>query len=85
MYTKLMFGLSYIYMVAVFARDGINRVGPLLPQYRVLRFRENVPQCLKRFLINFNVQASQNNFYMFFTWHVDEISTAGSAVILYKF
>lgn len=31
------FTLSYIYIFAVFERDGINRVGPFLPQYLVKR------------------------------------------------
>ena len=50
--------LSDIYMSAVFAWDGINRVGPLLRRYTILRFRENMLQCLKRFLGNFSVVAS---------------------------
>ena len=41
-------------MFAVFARDGIKRFSLLLPQY-ILRFSENMPQCLERFLFNFNV------------------------------
>ena len=40
--------------IAVFARVVINRVGPLLPRYMILRFRENMPQCLKGFLGNCN-------------------------------
>ena len=36
--TKVTFGLSYVYKFVVFARDGINRVGPLLSRYRILRF-----------------------------------------------
>ena len=51
--TKLTFGLSDIYMFAVFARDGINRITPFLPRCTILRFRENMPQGLKRFLGNF--------------------------------
>ena len=46
--------LSDIYMSAVFTMPGINRVGPLLPWYTILRFRENMVQCLKTFLGNFN-------------------------------
>ena len=42
--------------------DGINRVGPLLPQYTILRFRENTRQCLKRLLSNFNIVANPNIF-----------------------
>ena len=42
-------------MFGVFARDGIKRVGPLSPQYMILRFRENMPQCLKNFVGNFNI------------------------------
>ena len=42
--------LSDIYMSAVFVRDGTNRVGPLLPRYyTILRFKENMLQCLKTF------------------------------------
>ena len=50
--------LSDIYTSAVFAMPGINRVGPLLPRYTILRFRENMLQCLKTFLGNFNFVAS---------------------------
>ena len=50
--------LSDIYMSAVLAWHGINRVGPLLPRYTILRFRENMLQCLKTFLGNFSVVAS---------------------------
>ena len=50
--------LHYIFVFVVFPRDGINRTGPLLPRYTILRFRENVLQCLKTFLGNFNVVAS---------------------------
>ena len=52
--------LSNVYMFAVFARDGINRVGPLLPRYHmILRFKENMLQCLKTFFWgNFNFVAS---------------------------
>ena len=31
-YQTVTFAFSYIYMFAVFARDGINRVGPFLPR-----------------------------------------------------
>lgn len=43
----LWFDMSVIYVFGVFARDGIKRVGPLSPQYMILRFRENMPQCPK--------------------------------------
>ena len=58
--TKLTFGLS-----DVFTRDGISRVGPLLPRYTILRSTENMPQYLRGFLGNFNVVASQKSFYGF--------------------
>ena len=48
-----------------FLRDGINRMGPLLPGYTILRRIENMPQCLRKFLGNFNVGASQNYCYGF--------------------
>ena len=57
MRNKLTFGLSDLYVFAVFARDKINRVRPLLTRYRILRFRDNKPQCLKRLLNNFNLVA----------------------------
>ena len=50
-------------MLAVFARDGIKRLSLLLPQY-ILRFSENVPQCLERFLFNSNVVASHKILFM---------------------
>ena len=50
--------LSNNYTSAIFAMPGINRVGPLLPRYTILRFRENMFQCLKTFLGNFSVVAS---------------------------
>ena len=49
--TKLTFNLFCIHMLTIFA----NRVGPLLPFYRIVRLKENLPQCLKWFLRNFNV------------------------------
>ena len=33
----------------VFARDAINRLGPLLPRFRILRYKKSIPQYLKRF------------------------------------
>ena len=61
------FYLSDIYSTCsqYFARNRINRVGLLPSWYTILRFRENMPQCLKRFLGNFNIVASQNSFYGF--------------------
>ena len=59
------FGLSDVYVFTVFARGGMSRVGLLPPRYTILRSRENMPQCLKRFLDNFNVVASQNSLYGF--------------------
>ena len=53
--------MSVMYMFGVFARDGIKRVGPLSSQYMILRFRENIPQCLKSFLGNFNIVVSKNS------------------------
>ena len=60
--TKVTFGLAYVFMFVVFARDGINRVGPFLPRGRILEFRENMPQCLKRFWSNL-IKRCQNSFY----------------------
>ena len=57
-HTKLTFGLCDIDVFAVFPRDGINIVGPLLPRHMILCFRENMSQCLKRFLGNVNVMAT---------------------------
>ena len=59
--TKLMFGLSDVFVVPVLARDRINGVGLLFFRDRILRFGENMPQSLKRFLSNFSVVAIQNS------------------------
>ena len=59
--TKLMFGLSDVFVVPVLERDRINGVGLLFFRDRILRFGENMPQILKRFLSNFNVVAIQNS------------------------
>ena len=56
-----MFGLSDVFVVPVLARDRINGVGLLFFRDRILRFGENMPQSLKRFLSNFNVVAIQNS------------------------
>ena len=58
---KLMFGLSDVFVVTVIARNRINGVGSLFFRDRILRFGENMPQSLKRFLSNFNVVAIQNS------------------------
>ena len=57
--TKLTFGLSDVFVVTVIARNRINGVGSLFFRDRILRFGENMPQSLKRFLSNFNVVAIQ--------------------------
>ena len=59
--TKLTFSLSDVFVVTVIARNRINGVGELFFRDRILRFGENVPQSLKRFLSNLNVVASQNS------------------------
>ena len=59
--TKLTFGLSDVFVVSVIARNRINGVGSLFFRDRILRFGENMPQSLKRFLSNFNVVAIQNS------------------------
>ena len=58
---KLTFGLSDVFVVTVIARNSINGVGSLFFRDRILRFGENMPQSLKRFLSNFNVVAIQNS------------------------
>ena len=58
--TKLTFGLSDVFVVTVIARNRINGVGSLFFRDRILRFGENMPQSLKRFLSNFNLVAIQN-------------------------
>ena len=55
--------VRYISVRSLGVMHGINRVGPLLPWYTILRFRESIPQCLKRPLSNFNTVASQNFIY----------------------
>ena len=52
--TKLTFDLS---CKLVIARNSINSVGSLFFSDRILRFGENMPSSLKRFLSNFNVVA----------------------------
>ena len=48
-------------MVTVIAWNRINGVGSLFFRDRVLRFGENMPESLKRFLSNLNVVAIQNS------------------------
>ena len=55
--TKLTFDLSYKLVITVIARNSINSVGSLFFSDRILRFGENMPSSLKRFLSNFNVVA----------------------------
>ena len=55
--TKLTFDLSYKLVITVIARNKINNVGSLFFSDRILRFGENMPSSLKRFLSNFNVVA----------------------------
>ena len=62
--TKLNFGLSDVYVFAVFARDQISRMSPLLLWYVILRFSENIPVS-ENVLGNFNVEARPNSFYGF--------------------
>ena len=59
--TKLTFGLSDVFVVTVIARNRISGVGSLFFRDRIVRFGENIPQSLKRFLSNFNVVAIQNS------------------------
>ena len=59
--TKLSFGLSEVFDVTIIARNRINGVGSLFFRDRILRFGENMPQSLKRFLSNFNVVVIQNS------------------------
>ena len=59
--TQLTFGLSDVFVVIVTARNRINGVGSLFFHDRILRFGENMPQSLKRFLSNFNVVAIQTS------------------------
>ena len=54
-------GLSDVFVVTVIARNNINGVGSLFFRDRILKFSENMPQSLKRFLRNFNVVAIQNS------------------------
>ena len=54
-------GPSDVFVVPVIARDRMNGVGSLFFRDRILRFGENMPQSLKRFLSNFNVVAIQNS------------------------
>ena len=50
-----------MYSLSVIARNRINGVGSLFFRDRILRFGENMPQSLKRFLSNFNVVVIQNS------------------------
>ena len=59
--TKLTFGLSDVLVVTVIARNRINGVRSLFFRDRILRFGENMPQSLERFLSNFNVVVIQNS------------------------
>ena len=58
---KLTFGLSDIIVITVIAMDRINSVSSLFFRNRILRFKKNMPQSLKRFLSNLNVVAIQNS------------------------
>ena len=40
--------VRHIYVFTVYARDGTNRASPLFPLDTILKFGENMPQCLKR-------------------------------------
>ena len=55
--TKLTFDLSCKLVITVIARNRINSVGSLFFSDRILRFGENMPLSLKRFLSNFNLVA----------------------------
>ena len=55
--TKLTFSLSDVFVDLVNARNRINGVGSLFFRNRILRFGENMPQSLERFLSNFNFVA----------------------------
>ena len=55
--TKLTFDLSCKLLITVIARNRINSVGSLFFSDRILRFGENMPLSLKRFLSNFNLVA----------------------------
>ena len=55
--TKLTFDLSCKLVITVIARNSINSVGSLFFSDRILRFGENMPLSLKRFLSNFNLVA----------------------------
>ena len=61
MCTKLMFGLSNVFIVTVITRNRINGVSSLFFCDRIFRFGKNMPQSLKRFLSYFNVMAIQNS------------------------
>ena len=56
--TKLTFGLSDVLVVTVIAGNWINGVGSLFFRDRFLKFGENMPQSLKRFLSNFNFNSA---------------------------
>ena len=55
--TNLTFDLSCKLVITVIARNRINNVGSLFFSDRILRFGENMPLSLKRFLSNFNAVA----------------------------
>ena len=63
MCTKLMFGLSNVFIVTVIARNRINGVSSLFLQNckNMPQNCKNMPQSLKRFLSYFNVMAIQNS------------------------
>ena len=61
MCTKLMFGLSNVFIVTVITRNRINGVSSLFFCDRIFRFGKNMPQSLKRFLSYFNFMAIQNS------------------------
>ena len=63
MCTKLMFGLSNVFIVIVIARNRINGVSSLFLQNckNMPQNCKNMPQSLKRFLSYFNVMAIQNS------------------------
>ena len=62
---KLTFGFSAIYVFAVFVRDGINRVRPLLTCYRITTFIENIcPSVWKDFWATLTLWQDKN-FYGF--------------------
>ena len=63
--TKLTFGPSDVFVVTVIARNRINRVGSLFFRERILRFGENMPLSLKRFL-RFGTRLKEHQEAVFF-------------------